>query len=187
MQHEPGNELVTPSRYAQLRQLNRSTISRQIQTGVVPTHGGLVNPGEADRCRTSRLDMRRRRPKVIQEEPCAAEILVAFEAGRLAAIDDLRRPEKVLTVAETALALGCNLQQAVKLATWYSVLLAIWSTTDDESLDVLAPQAEPDWQALGRRVGQKVTPARIETWLAPSGSAVEKWDESQPRESQTCG
>jgi hypothetical protein len=53
--------LVTPAEYARLRGLNRSTISRQIKTGTIPMHSGLIDPEEADRTRNSNLNMNKKR------------------------------------------------------------------------------------------------------------------------------
>src|ERR1051325_316777 len=68
MQHATCNNdegtadgLVTPAAYAKLRGLARSTVSRQIREGKIPTrNAGLVNPAEADRARSLNLDARRR-------------------------------------------------------------------------------------------------------------------------------
>jgi hypothetical protein len=44
-------QLITPAAYARLRNLNRSTVSRQIHAGVIPVHQGRVDPAEADLAR----------------------------------------------------------------------------------------------------------------------------------------
>ena len=49
-------ELVSLSEYARRRGLNKSTISRQVRDGLIPTHSGLINPAEADRARAENLD-----------------------------------------------------------------------------------------------------------------------------------
>ena len=55
--HATGHatNLVTPSQYAEMRGLNRSTIGRQVRAGLIASHGGLINPVEADRCRASNV------------------------------------------------------------------------------------------------------------------------------------
>jgi hypothetical protein len=51
------NRLVTAAEYARLRNLSRSTISRQIKSGVIPTReGGRIDPTEADQARERNLD-----------------------------------------------------------------------------------------------------------------------------------
>jgi hypothetical protein len=58
MQHATQSDLlVTPNKYAKLRGLNRSTISRQIRAGKIRTHDGLLDPKEADRDRRQNLDL----------------------------------------------------------------------------------------------------------------------------------
>ena len=56
MQRKRGKDLLTAAEYARLRGLNRSTISRQIRSGQIPTHEGLIDPTEADRARERNLD-----------------------------------------------------------------------------------------------------------------------------------
>jgi hypothetical protein len=52
--------LVTPAQYARSRGLNRSTISRQIGDGKIPTIGGLIDPKAADVARQRNLSGARR-------------------------------------------------------------------------------------------------------------------------------
>src|SRR5262245_22627778 len=59
MQRTNGR-LITPSEYARLRGLNRSTISRQIASGAIPTVGGLLDPRAADLAREKNLNGIRR-------------------------------------------------------------------------------------------------------------------------------
>jgi hypothetical protein len=49
-------ELVSLSEYARRRGLNKSTISRQVRDGFIPTRDGKINPVEADRARAENLD-----------------------------------------------------------------------------------------------------------------------------------
>jgi hypothetical protein len=53
-------KLVSPASYARSRGLNRSTISRQIGAGKIPTIGGLVDPKAADAARQRNLSGARR-------------------------------------------------------------------------------------------------------------------------------
>jgi hypothetical protein len=52
---QQAETLVTPAAYARMRKLNRSTVSRQIRDGVIPTIDGLVDPLQADRARDQNL------------------------------------------------------------------------------------------------------------------------------------
>lgn len=53
MQQE--GKLLSISEYARLRNLNKSTISRQIADGKIPTRDGRIDPVEADTARTRNL------------------------------------------------------------------------------------------------------------------------------------
>ena len=47
--------LITMAEYARRISVERSTISRQVKSGIIPTHSGMIDPKEADRCRAERL------------------------------------------------------------------------------------------------------------------------------------
>jgi hypothetical protein len=71
MQQESCNmqrKLIRPSEYAKSRGLARSTVSRQIRAKQIPTHGGLVDPAEADEARRLNLDPSKRR-KAADDDP----------------------------------------------------------------------------------------------------------------------
>jgi hypothetical protein len=51
-----NGKLITAAEYARLRGLNRSTISRQIAAGAIPTVGGLLDPRAADLAREKNLN-----------------------------------------------------------------------------------------------------------------------------------
>jgi phage terminase Nu1 subunit (DNA packaging protein) len=58
-----NKKLITAAAYAKLRGLNRSTVSRQIRSGAIPTSGGgLIDPVAADAARERNLD-----PKKVAE------------------------------------------------------------------------------------------------------------------------
>lgn len=60
MQQKHSNKkLVKPAEYARLANLNRSTVSRQIARGVIPTHDGMIDPKEADLARAANVSTRR--------------------------------------------------------------------------------------------------------------------------------
>jgi len=50
-----AQQFVTPAAYAKSRGLARSTVSRQIAAGKIPTHGKLLDPVEADTGRDENL------------------------------------------------------------------------------------------------------------------------------------
>ncbi len=190
--------LITPAAYAKLKGLNRSTVCRQVQRGVIPIHDGLVNPTEADRCRVEGLHirgrntLRQRRERMAAEPP--AELVPpgttlvqvcdlrrrSYRDGQLATISDLRRPQNALTIAEVGLSLGCDLRQAVTLANWYIVLLGEWGADEDE-MDQLEDHPVPDWAALAARIGEKVTVKEFTSWLKKSGAAFDRWDREHPQ------
>jgi hypothetical protein len=173
--------LISPAEYARRRKLNRSTISRQIQAGKIPQHDGLIDPAEADEARRNNLSILRGRRKAIQEPNLEAVLAGVFRRGQLSACNGLRRPQNLLAIAETALGIGCALEQAVVLASWYSLFMAVWVADEDE-WDLLRDHEEPDWQDLAARIGSKVTPAEIKKWRAASGPAVDAWYEAHPEE-----
>ena len=53
-----NRQLVTQAEYARLRGLNRSTVCRAVQRGMIPTHGKrkLLDVAEADQARAENLD-----------------------------------------------------------------------------------------------------------------------------------
>jgi|SRR5579862_3059934 len=60
MQRATDAKRITPSAYAKLRRLNKSTISRQVRAGAIPVGAdGLLNVEEADKARARNL----RRPR----------------------------------------------------------------------------------------------------------------------------
>lgn len=102
-----------------------------------------------------------------------------YRAGQIDSMNQLRHPKNLLVIAETALAFGCTLKQAILLAWWYDFFLAIWVA--DEGEEIIETHPDPDWAALAARIGEKVTPAEVKRWVKGSGPAVEKWDAAHPR------
>lgn len=62
---KPKSELITQAEYARRRGLNKSTVSRQVRDGIIPTHGSrrLIDPAEADDARATKTDPTRGRRK----------------------------------------------------------------------------------------------------------------------------
>jgi hypothetical protein len=82
------NTRVTPAEYARRIGVNRSTVSRQIKKGVIPTHSGLVDPAEADERRANYLSISRGRNTLAQRQAGRAWVPEAEDsiASRLAAL-----------------------------------------------------------------------------------------------------
>jgi len=94
VQHK-RNKLVTAAGYARLRNLNRSTVSRQVKSGLIPIHdGGLIDPAEADRARERNLDpakvaaadVRKHNPSPTESRTPLAEVKPTGDPD--AAVDD---------------------------------------------------------------------------------------------------
>src|SRR5689334_22580636 len=71
-------ELVSKAEYARMRGLAKSTISREVQRGQIPTVDGRIDPVAADRARNENLDQAKRKPTPM---PAAAPEQTDFERG----------------------------------------------------------------------------------------------------------
>ncbi len=98
---------MTPAAYARSRGLNRSTVSRQIKSGVITLVDGLVDPEAADRDRATKLDLARQK-KTIQgaettevenefagDEPTVASVVQQLHSHGLALLDRIGRALKL--------------------------------------------------------------------------------------------
>jgi hypothetical protein len=91
------NSLIKPAAYARLRKLNRSTISRQIREGKIPTHDGLIDPDEADQAREQNLNLRKRRQPAADRIPLPPNFVYGMvylvkclrDAGRIESLKTL--------------------------------------------------------------------------------------------------
>jgi len=64
MQPRNNNQKLTQTQYARRLGLNRSTVSRQVRDGIIPTDkSGLIDPVVANRARAANLDQSRGRHK----------------------------------------------------------------------------------------------------------------------------
>ena len=136
----------------------------------------MIDTEEADEARRRNL----RHDGRTKETDLDPRLELAAAAGRFAIGNELRDPEKVLTLAETALGVGVTLEQAISIAHWYNVLVCVW-TFEDHEADEVQLQASPDWQMLARRIGSEITPAQVKSWIRKGISAVAKWDRQHPR------
>lgn len=84
------DNLITPAAYAKRIGRSRQIISRQIKTGQIPIHDGLVDPEEADRARKGNVSSRRRAASP-RESSCsgARDILSLSEADLATILGDL--------------------------------------------------------------------------------------------------
>ena len=147
-----------------------------MKQGKIPTCGGLLNPAEADEARRRNL----RHDGRTKETDLDPRLELAAHVGRFAIGNELRERERLLTLAETALGLGCTLEQSICIATWYSTLVAVWCFDDDEASELEEQQA-PDWQLLARRIGGSISAAEVKAAIKRGVLAVSKWDAKHPR------
>lgn len=114
---------ITPAAYARLRGLNKSTISRQIREGKIPTHDGLVDPDEADEARRNNLDMSRRRDHA---RSCATPS-PDFAAGAGYLAQHLRGDGPIEGMSGLLLDLGIDKAQTLEAARACVVLSNLWA------------------------------------------------------------
>ena len=102
-------ELVSQSEYARMRGLWRSTVTRQIASGVIPVHGDrrMMNPEEADRCRAELLNPfkgARRGLRAAENVDSAEGTLPDYHQGAAFITNAFRHPARVESFAEVCLA-----------------------------------------------------------------------------------
>ncbi len=131
-------ELVSQSEYARGRNLARSTIVRQIASGVILTHGDrqMVNPEEADLRRAECLNplkgakrgLRALQPEE-RQDPAVSDSEYFFLCGGVSLTHALHHPKRIECLIELALdcqALNLTPEQAVGVGRLSSLLLAVW-------------------------------------------------------------
>ena len=120
-------KLISAAAYARLRNLNKSTISRQIADGTIPLTNGKIDPVAADRARERNLNGIRReqvarvREKRAEQKPGPVAVPSAAErdAVHQAVVEALRQataPDVQLSFARAARRVGCGTVQAFALA-----------------------------------------------------------------------
>jgi hypothetical protein len=137
-------KLISPAAYARRIGVNRSTISRQIARGKIPTIDGLIDPGAADKARDRNLDQVRR-------QTFAQRRITAQHAKRpvlVEALNLLAAPAEVLAFARVALRIGCTAQQAFVLGTWYSCQPALALPVEPVDLDGFEEVTPLQWRKL---------------------------------------
>jgi hypothetical protein len=161
----PNGKLISPAAYARLRDLNRSTISRQIEAGVIPAHGGLLDPVEADAGREKNLNGKRHRQAVERKAelaakasscpPPAAPVVPVGASGSdahqavLATLRTITAPAAVLKFAALALRARCTIMQAFIVAQHFMIApcLDLDTISADDLIHFPAP-LEADWRGL---------------------------------------
>jgi hypothetical protein len=164
---QPKSKFIKPAAYAKLRNLNKSTVSRQIKSGQIPVNAeGMVDPVAADRARERNLDpskrlgaeIRKRNPALRSGDRKAAATSGAAIAdgdgihqARLDVLVEIAAPSEVLGFALACLHLGCSRELACALAGLYSAWPALaLSDMEPEDLDVIAEPSPDEWRrALG--------------------------------------
>ena len=153
---------ISQGEYARLRGLNRSTISRQVQNGAIPTHDGRIDPVEADRARGMNLDQAKRAVAVLRKQNLppdrdsdpgvqGAGVDDAIHQARVGALADIAAKSEILKFARCALHLGCTPEVAGALGQLHG-LQAGAALTDIECDDLDGARfvdPEPgEWRAV---------------------------------------
>ena len=165
------SKYITPSAYAKLRGLNKSTVCRQVKTGQIPVNSeGRLDPVAADRARELNLDPSKRlgadlrkrnslprgnrKADAVAEVPPAAAVDEQDRAHRtrVEVLEEIAAPPECLMFALACLHLGCSRELACALAKMYSTWPALaLEDVDPEDLDGITEPSPDEWQrALGR-------------------------------------
>lgn len=155
MQRKRSKDLLSPAEYARLRGLNRSTISRQIRAGQIPTHDGLIDPTEADGARERNLDpakrvaAKMRRQRAITANRATAEATQKGERSAVvAALTEIANPSAALEFACACRRMGLSQVQACAVGQMYSRM--VLECLSPEEVIELPEASEEQWlEALG--------------------------------------
>src|SRR6266545_2780691 len=155
MQRKRSKDSLTAAEYARLRGLNRSMISRQIRSGQIPTHDGLIDPTEADRARERNLDpakrvaakMRRQR-ELSQNRETADARSGGERSAVVAALAEVAKAAAVLEVAVTCRRMGIPAAQACAVGQIFGH--RVLECLSAEEIEELPEVSEEQWiRALG--------------------------------------
>ena len=167
---QPKSKYITPSAYAKLRGLNKSTVCRQVKSGQIPVNSeGRLDPVAADRARERNLDpskrlgaeARKRNPPprgdrkadAVAGPPAAAvDEQDRTHQTRVDVLKEIAAPPECLMFALACLHLGCSRELACALAKMYSTWPAVaLEDVDPEDLDWITEPSSDEWQReLGR-------------------------------------
>jgi hypothetical protein len=167
---QPKSKYITPSAYAKLRGLNKSTVCRQVKSGQIPVNSeGRLDPVAADRARERNLDpskrlgaeARKRNPPprgdrkadAVAGPPAAAvDEQDRTHQTRVDVLKEIAAPPECLMFALACLHLGCSRELACALAKMYFTWPALaLEDLDPEDLDGITEPSSDEWQReLGR-------------------------------------
>jgi hypothetical protein len=167
---QPKSKYITPSAYAKLRGLNKSTVCRQVKSGQIPVNSeGRLDPVSADRARERNLDpskrlgaeARKRNPPprgdrkadAVAGPPAAAvDEQDRTHQTRVDVLKEIAAPPECLMFALACLHLGCSRELACALAKMYFTWPALaLEDLDPEDLDGITEPSSDEWQReLGR-------------------------------------
>jgi hypothetical protein len=168
-----NEQTLSISEYARLRGLNKSTISRQVKSGQIPTRDGRIDPVAADQARERNLDpgkkigneVRKSAPK--QSKPVSTQV-AQWESGPTA--DDILAGigKWVYRLPELFRAMGASLPVSLISP---EVILGMLYFGLGVLVDCDAPIAGPDLAAIARGLG--VSEANLEA--IQNEPAYEAW------------
>ena len=158
MQRKATGNLITAAAYAKLRGLSRSTVSRQVRAGQIPTRNGLLDPIAADTAREKNLDPARRAGAELRKrnrppERREADPHEGDSSGREVRIDALAEVtavREVLAFAGDCVRMGMSKVQACAAAQLYSIHAgeAMPDIECDDYDDRFVDPTPDDWRRL---------------------------------------
>ena len=156
MQRKATGNLITAAAYAKLRGLSRSTVSRQVRAGQIPTRNGLIDPIAADSAREKNLDPARRAGAELRKRNRPRRASDPGEGDgsarevRIDVLAEVTAVRAVLAFAEDGVRMGLSKVQACAAAQLYSIH-AGEALPDIECDDYDARFADPtpdDWRRI---------------------------------------
>ena len=149
-------KLISPAAYAKKRGLNRSTISRQVASGAIPTVGGLIDPEVADAARDRNLSQTRREQAASRKlkrvtqpsEGASPEFLVGarWMAAKVCASARQNWPN---FVADLNLNPLCESDFPAQRSLWVALMVHLIEKWLEDYADP-AELLPIDWQAFGK-------------------------------------
>lgn len=147
---------LTIAEYSRLRGLNKSTVSRQVREGKIPTVDGRIDPIAADQAREQNLNparkagaARRKAGKRNDTEsnatPAENSPAVAHVVRRIISVD------QQLAFGRACLAVGSTPEQAFAIGSWFgSAVAGAIPEVSVEDLEGCSDPSEAEWRrALG--------------------------------------
>lgn len=164
-----NTKLLSPAQYAKARCFSPSTVSRQIRSGVIPTHNGLIDPKEADAGRDRNLDPARRlqaerrkkerkartavEPRNLRDVDAAAATGDLLRQLRLEALKVICSPDEALQFGRVMVRMGATRETAMAAGLWHICQPALIDALPNEDVDQLREPTDAEWrEALGGEV-----------------------------------